>query len=145
MNIIHTRKLYQRPPNLCIMSTTKTQTASSPLQPVAKPPFPRPSQANGNGTILPSNPLNRPNGSLPNTPLAVSVISVILGSLVVAPVVCLAVPYLQSIGLGGWAWARPQLAIYFASVGIFHLLEFWTTAGCNPAKVSVDCKYCFSD
>ena len=75
---------------------------------------------------------------MPNTPLAVSVISALLGGVAVGSLVCGAQPLLRSLGSGDWAWARPQLGVYGFVMGAFHLWEFWTTAGWNPQKLSVD-------
>lgn len=35
-------------------------------------------------------------------------------------------------------WARPQLGVYFGCMALFHLSEFWTTAGWNKDRLSVD-------
>ncbi|KAI9632565.1 protein-S-isoprenylcysteine O-methyltransferase [Dioszegia hungarica] len=112
--------------------TTSTQSPAPFPPPSSSAPLPVPS------SILPSTPLNQPNGSLPNTPLAISFISAVLATLVVVPLTYVVQPYLVSLGSAGWGWARPQLGAYLASVGVFHLLEFWVTAGWNPAKLSVD-------
>jgi protein-S-isoprenylcysteine O-methyltransferase len=120
------------------MSSNEAKTEKIPLQQLFTPPPgryvpPPPPPSN----ILPSTPLNQPNGTLPNTPLAISFISVGLATLVVLPLTLVAAPYLSF----GFGWARPQLGLYLACVGMFHLLEFWTTAGWNPAKLSVDCMF----
>lgn len=77
-------------------------------------------------------------GGLPNTPLAVSIISALLGGLLASSLALALGPLLQHLGSDGWAWARPQLGVYLACMGLFHLCEFWTTAGWNPQKLSVD-------
>lgn len=72
-------------------------------------------------------------GSIPNTPLAASAISFLLGSLF-------------SLGLltffaGGFQqhwWATPQLGFYAAAWSAFHWAEFAVTAGWNRDKCSVD-------
>lgn len=76
----------------------------------------------------------RPDG-LPNSPLTVSVVSAILGGLLGA---CLALALYPLVRTVGWNWARPQLGVYLACMGLFHLCEFWTTAGWNPQKLTVD-------
>ena len=77
-------------------------------------------------------------GGLPNTPLAVSVISALLGGLAFSSCVLAVAPALQGLSGGGWNWARPQLGIYLGCMGLFHLCEFWTTAGWNPQKLTVE-------
>lgn len=77
-------------------------------------------------------------GSLPNTPLAVSVISAILGGSAAVSLALAVSPALKPFGANEWQWARPQLGVYLAALGMFHLLEFWTTAGWNTQKLSVD-------
>lgn len=132
---------YSRHGQLIEMSTSVRQRTTSTQSPA---PFPPPSSSGPlpvPSSILPSTPLNQPNGSLPNTPLAISFISAVLASLVVVPLTYVVQPYLVSLGSAGWGWARPQLGAYLASVGVFHLLEFWVTAGWNPAKLSVDCEF----
>ncbi|WWC68697.1 uncharacterized protein I206_102631 [Kwoniella pini CBS 10737] len=74
-------------------------------------------------------------GSLPNTLLAVAVIAATLGVVIGSS--------LSFAGRDIWDkiagdWARPQLGIYLAAIATFHLFEFYTTAGWNPLKVSVD-------
>jgi len=76
----------------------------------------------------------RPDG-LPNTPLTVSVVSTILGGILGS---CLAFALYPLVRTVGWNWARPQLGVYLACMGLFHLCEFWTTAGWNPQKLTVD-------
>lgn len=82
----------------------------------------------------------RPDG-LPNSPLTVSVVSAILGGLLGS---CLAFALYPVVRTVGWNWARPQLGVYLACMGLFHLCEFWTTAGWNPQKLTVDGQYPFS-
>lgn len=78
-------------------------------------------------------------GGLPNTPLAVSFISAILGGILCSSLVLAVQPTVKEyFGSGGWTWARPQLGVYLACMGLFHLCEFWTTAGWNVQKLSVD-------
>lgn len=87
-----------------------------------------------------SNPLNtipstsaQPHGRIPNTPLAASTISFVLGSVF-------------TIGLftflnGGFGhrWLTYQLGFFMASWAAFHWGEFAVTAGWNLEKCSVDC------
>jgi protein-S-isoprenylcysteine O-methyltransferase len=115
------------------MNTTKSfngQTISNPSQPIA----------NGTTTnnLLPHAPQYTLRRSLPNTPLAVSFISACLGGLVVSSLICALQPVFQLLGSSSWSWARSRLGIYGLAMGTFHLLEFWTTAGWNPQKLSVD-------
>lgn len=79
-------------------------------------------------------------GSLPNTPFAASVISAALGGLLATGLFAAATPLLSLSGLSEVGWARPQLGVYLAAMGLFHLLEFWTTAGWNYHKLSIDCE-----
>jgi protein-S-isoprenylcysteine O-methyltransferase len=74
-------------------------------------------------------------GGLPNSPLSVSVISSLLGGLLGSCLAFASVPLFREVG---WNWARPQLGVYLACMGLFHLCEFWTTAGWNPQKLTVD-------
>jgi len=74
-------------------------------------------------------------GGIPNSPLSVSVISALLGALLGSCLAFALVPVVKQIG---WGWARPQLGVYLACMGLFHLCEFWTTAGWNPQKLTVD-------
>ena len=74
-------------------------------------------------------------GGIPNSPLSVSVISALLGALMGSCLAFALVPVVKQIG---WGWARPQLGVYLACMGLFHLCEFWTTAGWNPQKLTVD-------
>lgn len=105
--------------------------------------------ANGASTTPPSPPATpklsmqqpsqyKPKGNIPNTPLVTSMISAALGALAGISAFAAASRVLKFLGADSWTWARPQLGIYFTAMGIFHLLEFWTTAGWNPEKLSVD-------
>jgi protein-S-isoprenylcysteine O-methyltransferase len=77
-------------------------------------------------------------GGLPNSPLSVSIISALLGGLLFAPLAFAVQPWLSQLGANEWTWARPQLGVYLGCMGLFHLCEFWTTAGWNPHKLTVD-------
>ncbi|KAL1410358.1 farnesyl cysteine-carboxyl methyltransferase [Vanrija albida] len=76
--------------------------------------------------------------TIPNTPLAASVISAALGAIAGSAILLASFPFLRWLGAETWVWPRPQLAVYIAAMGTFHLLEFWTTAGWNYRKLSVD-------
>jgi hypothetical protein len=86
---------------------------------------------------------------IPNTILSVSIISTILGGILFTSFT------LVGLSLSGWiktssngnvngaewgTWARPQLGVYFGCMALFHLSEFWTTAGWNKDRLSVDGK-----
>lgn len=88
--------------------------------------------------LLPKSSQYNLRGGIPNSALAVSVISAILGGLLCSSVALAVTPVIQQYSGGGWSWARPQLGVYLACMGLFHLSEFWTTAGWNPQKLSVD-------
>lgn len=85
-------------------------------------------------TTIPKNAVNQPHGRIPNTPLAASMISFILGSM-------FAVGFLAFLngGFGHW-WATYQLGFFIASWAAFHWGEFAVTAGWNLDKCSIDCK-----
>lgn len=80
-------------------------------------------------------------GTIPNTQLAISLISAILGGVFCVSISGAVRPLLAKLGASSWTWATPQLGIYFAALGAHHLSEFWTTAYWNPQKLSVDCKW----
>ena len=97
----------------------------------------------------PSNPLEmkaitvpntaaRPPGSgrIPNTPLSVSTISFVLGSLFSVG----ALTFLAG-GFQRYWWTTAQLGFFAASWAAFHWGEFAVTAGWNREKCSVDCAY----
>lgn len=107
---------------------TQTQTANMSQNP---PPTAKPD-------LLPKASQYSLRGGLPNTPLAVSIISALLGGLLVSSLALAAAPALQGLCTEKWNWARPQLGVYLACMGLFHLCEFWTTAGWNPQKLTVD-------
>jgi len=89
-------------------------------------------------TLLPHASQYTLRGSLPNTQLSISIISTVLGGLATSSLALGLLPVFRAVGASHWQWARPQLGVYGAAMGIFHLLEFWTTAGWNPQKLSVD-------
>ena len=79
--------------------------------------------------------VNRPDGGLPNTPLAASTISFILGWAFSLGVLT----FLRG-GFGSW-WNSYQLGFFVAAWSGFHWGEFAVTAGWNLEKCSVDCTY----
>lgn len=93
------------------------------------------------GVAMPITNHYRPRGSIPNTPLVASLISAALGALVGAALFATAAPVLSFLGSASWGWARPQLGLYVTALGLFHLLEYWTTAGWNYQKLSVDGRF----
>jgi protein-S-isoprenylcysteine O-methyltransferase len=76
-----------------------------------------------------------PHGTIPNTPLAVSTISFILGS-----VFSLGLTFLSG-GIRIYWWTTYQLGFFVAAWAAFHWGEFAVTAGWNLEKCSVDCSY----
>ena len=126
------------------MSQTETVTANGAAISPPQPPFGKPASHEARPApddLLPHAPHYTIRRSLPNTPLAVSVIAASLGGLTAGSLAFAAQPLLRSLGSATWTWARPQLGLYFVAMGMFHLWEFWTTAGWNPAKLSVDGEY----
>nr|KIR48060.1 hypothetical protein I312_02576 [Cryptococcus bacillisporus CA1280] len=84
---------------------------------------------------LPKTDQYDPRGSIPNTVFAVALIAAVLGA-VGGSSLALASQSLLDVFAG--TWARPQLGIYLGAMCVFHLMEFFTTAGWNPQKLSVD-------
>ncbi|ORY27468.1 protein-S-isoprenylcysteine O-methyltransferase [Naematelia encephala] len=115
------------------MSFTKT-TISSP-QPAARTTL-KAQQATS--ALLPHAPQYTIRGSIPNTPLVASLISAGLGGVATASLAYGLLPLFQSLDSTSWTWARWQLGVYGFAWGLFHLAEFWTTAGWNTQKLSVD-------
>ncbi|TFK55981.1 ICMT-domain-containing protein [Heliocybe sulcata] len=82
---------------------------------------------------VPVNPAHQPHGTIPNTPLAVSTISFLLGSVFSLG--------LLAFLLGGFPhlwWCTYQLGFFIAAWSAFHWGEFAVTAGWNKDKCSVD-------
>ncbi|KAH7887651.1 Isoprenylcysteine carboxyl methyltransferase family-domain-containing protein [Phlebopus sp. FC_14] len=75
----------------------------------------------------------QPHGNIPNTPLAVSTISFILGALFSLGLVL----FLSGAVSSRW-WATQQLGLFVAAWSWFHWAEFAVTAGWNLEKCSVD-------
>lgn len=78
----------------------------------------------------------RPSGTIPNTPLAVSTISFLLGTTFALG----SLTFLCGDLYGFW-FATHQVGFFVASWSAFHWGEFAVTAGWNREKVSVDCAY----
>ena len=77
-----------------------------------------------------------PHGGIPNTPLAASSISFLLGGLFALGFSL----FLQGGLLSPW-WATYQFGFFVAAWSAFHWGEFAVTAGWNLEKCSVDCKH----
>ncbi|KAF7793667.1 hypothetical protein EIP86_004782 [Pleurotus ostreatoroseus] len=73
-----------------------------------------------------------PLGRIPNTPLAASTISFLLGCIFSLSL------YTFISGGGSYWWSTYQLGFYLASWSAFHWGEFAVTAGWNREKCSVD-------
>ena len=94
--------------------------------------------------LLRNNPLEtipdpntvQPHGSVPNTPLAASTISFLLGS-----IFTIGFSTFLSRGLDNFWFATYQLGFFVAALSAFHWGEYAVTAGWNRQKVSVDCMY----
>ncbi|KDQ20715.1 hypothetical protein BOTBODRAFT_61814 [Botryobasidium botryosum FD-172 SS1] len=74
-----------------------------------------------------------PKGDIPNTPLMVSLISFVLGSIFAFGAVLF-----YSGTLCGYWWATYQLGFFLAAWAAFHWGEFAVTAGWNRHRCSVD-------
>lgn len=83
---------------------------------------------------IPSN--IEPHGSIPNTPLAASTISFLLGGSFALGFYL----FLQGGFSSPW-WATYQLGFFVAAWSAFHWGEFAVTAGWNLEKCSVDCEH----
>jgi hypothetical protein len=143
------------------MSTIRSRPAapsiSSPLSPAAAK-LAHANATNGNGTsngagnlapslphtdsdltnLLPSTPQYQPRGSIPNNIFTIGLIAALLGGLTASSLTLASQPILRALGASSWTWSRPRLGAYLAAMGIFHLMEFFTTAGWNKGKLSVD-------
>ena len=84
---------------------------------------------------VPISSITQPHGNIPNTPLAASTISFLLGS-----IFSLAFATFISGGLVSSWWSTYQLGFFVAAWAAFHWGEFAVTAGWNREKCSVDCK-----
>jgi len=89
---------------------------------------------------LETNPLtNIPHGNIPNTPLASSTISFLLGSTFIFGLYTAVNDISNTAGLLTY-----QLGCFIAAWAFFHWAEFAVTAGWNFEKCSVDCQSFFS-
>ena len=95
----------------------------------------QPMQAATSTPLLPESDSYTPHGDIPNTPLVASLISTGLGAVAAAALALTIAPLLPAVAP---AFAKPQLGVYLSAWAIFHLCEFWTTAGWNVRKLSVD-------
>ncbi|EJF61178.1 protein-s-isoprenylcysteine O-methyltransferase [Dichomitus squalens] len=82
---------------------------------------------------VPPDPAHQPRGLIPNTPLSVSLISFLLGSLF-----SFGLLLFVTNGYGLYWWATYQLGFFLAIWSAFHWAEFAVTAGWNRDKCSVD-------
>ena len=89
---------------------------------------------------LETKPVNQmPPGRIPNTPIAASTISFLLGCMFACGMILFCSGGLQS----HW-WATYQLGFFISAWSGFHWAEFAVTAGWNLEKCSVDCE-CTAD
>jgi hypothetical protein len=90
-------------------------------------------------STIPTDRVHQPRGNIPNTPLAASTISFLLGS-IFSPA------FLAFIAgaLGILPWSYYQLGFFIAGWAGFHWGEFAVTAGWNLEKCSVDCEINFN-
>jgi len=91
-------------------------------------------------STIPKNGEHQPHGNIPNTPLAATTISFLLGS-----IFSLALLAFLSGALGISPWSYYQLGFFVAAWAAFHWGEFAVTAGWNLDKCSVDCEHTFTD
>ena len=86
--------------------------------------------------MVPDQAARQPHGGIPNTPLAISIISLLLGT-------TFALGSLTFLcgGFSAFWFATYQVGFFVASWSAFHWGEFAVTAGWNREKVSVDCAY----
>lgn len=83
---------------------------------------------------------HQPRGFIPNTPLSVSLISFLLGSLFAFGLLLFA-----TNGFGRYWWSTSQLGFFLAAWSAFHWGEFAVTAGWNREKCSVDCELAYQE
>ncbi|KAH9077310.1 protein-s-isoprenylcysteine O-methyltransferase [Lactarius deliciosus] len=83
--------------------------------------------------MVPEPATAQPHGSIPNTPLAVSIVSFLLG----ASFALGSLTFLCG-GFYGFWFATYQVGFFVASWSAFHWGEFAVTAGWNREKVSID-------
>ncbi|KAI0375571.1 protein-s-isoprenylcysteine O-methyltransferase [Pilatotrama ljubarskyi] len=82
---------------------------------------------------VPVEPAHQPRGRIPNTPLSVSLISFLLGS-----VFSFGILLFATDGYQKYWWTTRQLGFFLAAWSAFHWGEFAVTAGWNRDKCSVD-------
>ncbi|THH14891.1 hypothetical protein EW146_g5505 [Bondarzewia mesenterica] len=82
---------------------------------------------------IPSTGIPQPHGNIPNTPLAASFISFLLGS-----IFSLAFTTFLFGGSSSYWWSTYQLGFFVAAWALFHWGEFAVAAGWNREKCSVD-------
>lgn len=126
-------------------SSTSASTATQPLPPAHV--FQTSSSSSSSSGLSLEARHYKAHNDIPNTILSVSIISTILGGILFTSFT------LVGLSLSGWittssngnlsgaewgTWARPQLGVYFGCMALFHLSEFWTTAGWNKDRLSVD-------
>lgn len=85
--------------------------------------------------MKPTHANNQPRGNIPNTPLAVSTISFLLGTTFM-----LGFWTFCTGGLSDHWWSTYQIGFFVAAWALFHYGEFAVTAGWNREKCSVDCE-----
>jgi len=83
--------------------------------------------------MKPTHANNQPRGNIPNTPLAVSTISFLLGTTFM-----LGFWTFCTGGLSDHWWSTYQIGFFVAAWALFHYGEFAVTAGWNREKCSVD-------
>lgn len=89
---------------------------------------------------IPTNDMHQPHGNIPNTPLAASTISFLLGSIFSVALFAFILGALGTLSLSYY-----QLGFFVTAWAVFHWGEFAVTAGWNLDKCSVDCKTPFSN
>lgn len=89
-------------------------------------------------STVPVNDAHAPLGNIPNTPLAASIISFLLGAVFSPALIVFVLGAFQV-----YPWAYYQLGFFVAAWAAFHWGEFAVTAGWNLEKCSVDCMLYF--
>lgn len=84
----------------------------------------------------PAHVSHRPGGEISNTPLMMSFIAFVLGSIFTLGAILFSIGGFEN----SW-WADYRLGFFVAAWAFFHYAEFAVTAGWNRPKVSVDCEY----
>lgn len=118
------------------MSTTSSQVSQSADTPAGFEERLRQRAVMKNNplTTIPVNPVHAPIGNIPNTPLAASAISFLLGTVFSPGFISF------TMGASGiWPLSYYQLGFFVTAWAAFHWGEFAVTAGWNIDKCSVDC------